>query len=51
MNATEKETWESFGDMVHHFPGNKKNENYKKIAERMLTTFQNQTCNVSLNNY
>ena len=37
MNETEKEAWESFGDVVHHFLGNNKDENYKKIEEHMLT--------------
>ena len=48
MNATEKEAWKSFGDVVHQLLGNKKDENYKKIVERMLTAFQAQGCNMSL---
>ena len=51
MNTTEMEAWRSFGDVVHHFLGNKKDKNYKKIVERILTEFQAQGCNVSLNVY
>ena len=47
MNATEKEAWDSFADVVHNFLGNKKNDNYK-IVERMLTAFQGQGCNMSI---
>jgi len=36
INPTEKTVWESFGHVVHHLLANKKEENYKKIVERII---------------
>ena len=48
MNDREKEAWESLADVVHKFLGNKKDENYKKIVERMLIAYEVQECKMSL---
>ena len=47
MNDKKKEAWESFRD-VHNFLGNRKAKNYKEIVNRMLTAFQAQGFNMSL---
>jgi len=51
MNERENEAWESIADVVHNFLGNRKDDNYKKILERMLTAYEAQGCKMTLNVY
>lgn len=48
MSEKEKETWDSFKDVVLEFLGNRRDENYKDIVTRMLNAFKEQGCNMSL---
>ena len=48
MSEKEKEAWDSFKDVVLKFLVNRRDENYKDIAARMLNAFKEQGCNMSL---
>ena len=48
MNETEKESLESFADMIHDFFENRKNIDYKNIVGRMLTAYKAHSCNITL---
>lgn len=44
----EKEAWKSFNDVVSGFLGNHKVENYKEVIRRLLDTYKNMGCRMSL---
>ncbi|GBO42230.1 hypothetical protein AVEN_110161-1 [Araneus ventricosus] len=49
MKDKEKESWDSFKDVVHRVLENTKDPLYKTIAQRMLTAYEAQGCKMSLN--
>ena len=49
MNPKEKEAWQSFHGVVKEFLGNKKEPNYQELVARLMKSFQNMGCRMSLN--
>ena len=48
MNSLEKNAWISFVDVIKNFLGNVKAINYVEIVEKMLKSFENFRCNMSI---
>ncbi|XP_066198436.1 uncharacterized protein [Saccopteryx leptura] len=48
MNKEEKAAWQSFVAVTKNFLGNKKAENYELLVQRMLLSFRNIGCNMSV---
>lgn len=48
MNATEKEAWLAFKDVIAKFLGNRRDEDYRNIVSRLLEAFKKQGCNMSI---
>lgn len=48
MTKYEKAAWVDFKNVVKEFLGNKKNENYEAVVEKMLKSFEKLGCNMSL---
>ena len=43
----EKDAWTAF-DVVHNFPGNRKAENYEEMVRRLLRSYHQLGCNMSI---
>ncbi|KAM0734094.1 hypothetical protein ACS0PU_012459 [Formica fusca] len=48
MTKYEKAAWVDFKNVVKEFLGNKKDENYEAVVEKMLESFEKLGCNMSL---
>ena len=48
LNATERRAWEIFLKACRNFLGNKKAENYSKIAQDLISSCRVMGCNMSL---
>lgn len=48
MTKYEKAAWVDFKNVVKSFLGNKKDENYEAVVEKMLKSFEKLGCNMSL---
>ena len=48
MNETEKEAWQAFRGVVDEFLGNKKNPNCKKLVKKLIKSYQNMDCRMSV---
>ena len=48
MNALESNNWNSFVAVVNNFLGNHKSENYKKLVDRMLTSYRETGAKISI---
>ena len=48
MNDLELGTWTLFVDVVKHFLGNHRGENYKELVEKLLKSLQNISANMSI---
>ena len=48
MNETEKEAWQAFRGVVDGFLGNKKDPNYKKLVKKLIKSYQNMGCRMSV---
>ena len=48
MNETEKEAWQVFRGVVNGFLGNKRNQNYKELVKKLIKSYQNMGCCMSV---
>lgn len=48
LGPEELQAWQAFKGVVSGFLGNKKAEDYVDLVEKMLTTYENMRCNMSL---
>ena len=48
LSPTEREAWQCFIDVVNGFLGNHKVENYKEAMPRLIDTYQQMGCRMSL---
>ena len=48
MTAVERRAWCAFVDVVKHFLGNHKSENYVEVVEEMPTAYKELQCNMSI---
>ena len=48
MLEEEKEAWTVFVDVVRNFLGNRKAENYEELVRRLLRSYQQLGCNMSI---
>ena len=48
MNETEKEAWQAFRGVVDGFLGNKKDPNYKELMKKLIKSYQNMGCRMSV---
>ena len=48
MNETEKEAWQAFRGVVYGFLGNKTDPNYKELVEKLIKSYQNMGCRMSV---
>ena len=48
MNETERKAWASFVAVVRNFLGKRKDENYVKLVDDMLSSFKSLGCNMSI---
>ena len=48
MNPKQKEVWQSFRGLAEEFLGNKKDPNYWELVARLMKSFQNIGCRMSL---
>ncbi|CAK8696138.1 unnamed protein product [Clavelina lepadiformis] len=48
MNKTEKEAWQAFRGVVDGFLGNKRDKNYKELVEKLIKSYQNMGCRMSV---
>ena len=48
MNETEKEAWHAFRGVVDGFFGNKKDPNYKELVKKLIKSYQNMGCRMSV---
>ena len=48
INETAKKAWQAFWGVVDGFLRNKKDPNYKDLAENLIKSFQNQGCRMSI---
>ena len=48
MTAVERTAWCAFVDVLKHFLGNHKSENYVEVVEEMLTAYKELQCNMSI---
>ena len=48
MNETEKEAWQAFRGEVDGFLGNKKGPNYKELVKKLIKSYQNMVCCMSV---
>ena len=48
MTEIEENAWSSFKDIVRHFLGNHRAENYPEIVERLLKSYRKLGCNMSV---
>ena len=48
MNETEKKTWQAFRGVVDGFLVNKKDPHYKELVEKLIKSYQNMGCRMSV---
>ena len=48
INKTEKEAWQAFQNVVNGFLGNKRNQNYKELVKKLIKSYQNTGCRMSV---
>ena len=48
INKTEKEAWQAFRGVVNGFLGNKRNQNYKELVKKLIKSYQNTGCRMSV---
>ena len=48
MNEIEKEAWQAFRGVVNGFLGNKRNQNYKELVKKLIKSYQNMDCRMSV---
>lgn len=48
LDKLEKIAWKSFKDVVNGFLGNEKDKNYKNLISKLLTSYHNMGCRMSL---
>ena len=48
MNQTEKEAWQAFRGVVNGLLGNKRNQNYKDLVKKLIKSYQNMGCCMSV---
>ena len=48
MNEIEKEAWQAFRGVVNEFLGNKRNQNYKELVKKLIKSYQNMSCRMSV---
>ena len=48
MNEIEKNSWLSFVEVIKHFLGNHKSENYLELVNNILTNIKSLGCNMSI---
>ena len=48
MNETEKKAWQAFRGVVNGFLGNKRNQNYKELMKKLIKSYQNSGCRMSV---
>ena len=48
MNETEKEAWQAFRGVVNGFLGYKRNQNYKELVKKLIKSYQNMGCRISV---
>ena len=48
MNETEKKTWQAFRGVADGFLVNKKDPHYKELVEKLIKSYQNMGCRMSV---
>ena len=48
MNEVEKEAWQAVRGVVNGFLGNKRNQNYKELVKKLIKSYQNMGCCMSV---
>ena len=48
MNETEKEAWQAFRGVVNGFLGYKRNQNYEELVKKLIKSYQNMGCRMSV---
>ena len=48
MNEIEKEAWQAFRGVVNEFLENKRNQNYKELVKKLIKSYQNMGCRMSV---
>ena len=48
MNETKKKAWQSFRSVVNGFFGNEGNQNYKELVKKLIKSYQNMGCRMSV---
>ena len=48
MNEIEKEAWQAFRGVVNGFLENKRNQNYKELVKKLIKSYQNMGCRMSV---
>ena len=48
MNEIEKEAWQAFRGVVNGFLENKRNQNYKEWVKKLIKSYQNMGCRMSI---
>ena len=48
MNEIEKEAWQAFRGVLNGFLGNKRNQNYKELVKKLIKSYQNMDCRMSV---
>ena len=48
MNETEKEAWQAFRGVLDEFLGTKKDPNCKKLVKKLIKSYQNMGCRMSV---
>ena len=48
MNETEKEAWQAVRGVVNGFLGNKRNQNYQELVKKLIKSYQNMGCRMSV---
>ena len=48
MNEIEKKAWQAFRGVVNGFLENKKNQNYKELVKKLIKSYQNMGCRMSV---
>ena len=48
MNETKKEAWQAFRGVVNGFLGYKRNQNYEELVKKLIKSYQNMGCRMSV---
>ena len=48
MNETKKEAWQAFRGVVNGFLAYKRNQNYKELMKKLIKSYQNMGCRMSV---